>query len=348
MSVKNKEKLKKAAGRIPHLGNACLTGLRKKCSDLMRELTDDFPGPGGNRITESDFEKAVRSSNGKPFAFDDGNMRSLHFDRHIMQSAMWIDAPDELALGYTKCMMGFLLANERPAHILMIGLGGGSLVKYCHKYLPDTRITVLEIDADVIGLREKFSIPPDSERLQIIHVDALKFVEQNNLGYDVILLDGYDVDGLVTSLLTDEFIFSCKKILTHNGVLVTNLWSESKNLIALISRMSTTFRNSVWWGHSIDSYNLITFAFKSDDRVFDKNLGGRAKLLDQRYWLDFEKLSARLATIPEASLKWLLAPGHVRPDFRNFFFQHDIERKVQYLLAADEMIARTHFSWLAA
>jgi len=33
-------------------------------------------------------------------------------------------------------------------------------------------MTVLEIDAHVIALRELFGVPPDDERLQVIHCDG--------------------------------------------------------------------------------------------------------------------------------------------------------------------------------
>lgn len=42
--------------------------------------------------------------------------------------------------------LGFLLMVQKPAHLLMIGLGGGSLTKFCHHHLPETRITVVDIN----------------------------------------------------------------------------------------------------------------------------------------------------------------------------------------------------------
>jgi len=52
----------------------------------------------------------------------------------------------------------------------MIGLGGGSLVKYCLAALPDTAVTVVEIKPAVIALREAFGIPPDGPRLRVVCV----------------------------------------------------------------------------------------------------------------------------------------------------------------------------------
>jgi spermidine synthase len=58
-------------------------------------------------------------------------------------------------------MMLVLLFNPAPRSILMIGLGGGSLPKYCHRHLPQCDITVVEINPAVISLREAFQVPPE-------------------------------------------------------------------------------------------------------------------------------------------------------------------------------------------
>ena len=62
--------------------------------------------------------------------------------------------PSALDLEYTQTMMGFLLFLPQPQRIAMIGLGGGSLAKFCHRYLPRTRIQVVEINPHVIALRD--------------------------------------------------------------------------------------------------------------------------------------------------------------------------------------------------
>lgn len=349
MSVNNIDNNNEATVvQVPYPSKKYLRTLRKRCSDWIQEFGETLSELNASDIGQSRFEKACRQSNGKPFVFDDGNMRSLHFDRRTMQSAMWVEAPNELAFGYTRCMMGFLLANNEPKHILMIGLGGGSLVKFCHKYLPETLITVVEIDSDVIALRDQFLIPPDDDRLQIIHMDAMKFVAICEHEYDVILLDGFDADGLVTGLLTDEFYLACKDVLNQNGILVTNMWGESKDLISVISRMSMAFENSVWWCRSIDSYNLVAFAFKSGANEFNKNLKEQAKLLDQYYRLEFEKLVTRLQTISKDSVNWMLAENPDHHHLGKFLVQEEIAGKIEYLLNVDEMIARTRLEWMNA
>ena len=113
----------------------------------------------------------------KPFLVDNRRTRSLCFgiDGGV-QSEMRLDDPETLVSAYTRKMMGFLLFRSRPREVVMIGLGGGSLVKFCHRHLPSTRMTVVEIDAHVIALRSYFQIPPDDARLHVIHGDGCAYV----------------------------------------------------------------------------------------------------------------------------------------------------------------------------
>jgi spermidine synthase len=208
------------------------------------------------------FEDAYLASAGKPFAFDNDDMRTLHFDDRFIQSAMRISAPDDLLLSYTRAMMGFLLFNPQPTHILMIGLGGGSLVKYCHAKLPQTRISVLEIDSDVIALRDAFLIPADDARLRIIHADAVDYLGATDDPADVILHDGFSVDGLAPALSTASFYRACHDALTPDGVLVSNLWSDAADLLTLMQRLHAVFDARLWWCSAGADVNRIVFSSK--------------------------------------------------------------------------------------
>src|SRR3546814_12047416 len=87
--------------------------------------------------TDSDDPNLIEQSGlDAPFIFELGTMRSLLANWAFVQSIMSTDDPDRLILDYTPQMMGFLLFNPSPQPIAMIGLGGGSLAKYCYTYLP--------------------------------------------------------------------------------------------------------------------------------------------------------------------------------------------------------------------
>ena len=125
----------------------------------------------------------------KPFVMDDGKVRRLHFSLKLCQSEMRIEAPDELAIAYTRAMMGFLLFQPIPKHVVIVGLGGGSLSKYCYRNLARSRVTTVELMEGVIACRDWFLIPPDDERLKIVQADAADYFAGEPDRADAILLD---------------------------------------------------------------------------------------------------------------------------------------------------------------
>lgn len=203
---------------------------------------------------------------GKPFVFDDGDMRTLHFDERVVQSAMRLSAPDELVINYTQAMTGFLFFNSVPQHILIIGLGGGSVAKYCYRHLPSARITVLESNADVIALREQFMIPADDGRFQVLHVDAaLHLADRMPESTDVILLDGYDADGARPELCSCDFFNDCKRILRNQGLLVMNMADDGTTIAEMLARALPLFGDRhLWWFKTSVDNSHIAVAVKTD------------------------------------------------------------------------------------
>jgi spermidine synthase len=212
----------------------------------------------------------------KPVVVRNDDRLTLCFDELRVQSEMRLDAPDELVLGYTRTMMGFLLFNPQPTHIAMIGLGGGSLTKYCYAALPDCRIMVAEIDPDVIALRERFFIPRDDTRLRISCADGAAFVHDAANQYDVLIVDGFTEDGQPPSLSTQRFYNDCQNSLTDKGVLVANLHDLNAGTEPLIARMRHAFNHAVIVIDAEGSTNRIVFAGKggvldvSDDELMDR------------------------------------------------------------------------------
>jgi len=201
---------------------------------------------------------------GKPRVEEAGGVCSLSFGGGVVQSSMRLDEPFGLDLGYTRAMMGFLLFCAEPRNILIVGLGGGSLSKYCFRHCPAARITSVEIDPEVIALREQFRVPPDDERFRVMQADASAYLATGEVETDVILLDGYDAQGLPDCLCTESFYADCWRALSEPGVLVVNLWGNDQHRGAYLRRLKRVFGGRVWWAKSCDSGNLIAFALKSE------------------------------------------------------------------------------------
>ena len=101
-----------------------------------------------------------------------GGVRTLHFGSDYIQSQMVVGEPDFLALAYTRTMMSFEMFVPRPREIALLGLGGGSIAKWCHRHHAESRITVVEINPQVIAVAEAFDVPPLSEKFCILCDDA--------------------------------------------------------------------------------------------------------------------------------------------------------------------------------
>jgi spermidine synthase len=189
-------------------------------------------------------------------------VRTLEFMSGNLQSAMRVARPDQLILAYVRAMMGFALFLPRPRHILMVGLGGGSMAKFCHRHFPDARITVVELRADVIALRELFLVPPDSARFQVIHGDAVDVIASMNDEVDVLIVDGFDEAGLPPALGSAKFYASCRRAMRDGGVMVANVFSYDHNYTKMVHRLSLVFNERLCWFDGVAGNNRILYALK--------------------------------------------------------------------------------------
>jgi spermidine synthase len=192
-----------------------------------------------------------------------GDHRTLAFAAGEVQSDMRLSDPTRLVLAYCRAIMCFALFIPRPRHILMVGLGGGSLAKFCYRHFPQAQITVLEVRADVIALRGQFAVPPDDARLRVVHADAASWLVQFDGSADVIVLDGFDGGGQPAALGTARFYDHCSRVLADNGVLVANMLSYDPAYAHMRTRLSRAFGERICHFAGAAGNNRILFAVKA-------------------------------------------------------------------------------------
>src|ERR1700722_7642570 len=134
------------------------------------------------RSTTKGAEKKALSANNNPLPVpvvsQEGGKLTLHFESDYIQSQMVVGKPDFLAFAYTRTMMAFEMFAPSPREIALIGLGGGSIAKWCYRHHPKAKVTVVELNPHVIAVRNTFRIPKDNRRFQILCEDGAKFVAQ--------------------------------------------------------------------------------------------------------------------------------------------------------------------------
>jgi spermidine synthase len=250
--------------------------------------------PGGAGPEEL-AKRAWRDELTRPYIFETLFERRMHFTNQATQSAMLLSDPDALISQYTRKMMAFLLFNPDPRHIVMIGLGGGSLAKFCYRHLPRTKITVVEINEDVIALREEFCIPKDDDRFRVVHDDGVRYVERLDEKVDVLLIDAFDAEGIATSLAESDFYSCAARQLTDHGMLVMNFWGPCERYVDNLVQARAAFGDSLLLVPVSGDANVLLFAFKqaSPQSITDE-LETLAKRLQMRLLLDFPRYLRRI------------------------------------------------------
>ncbi len=234
------------------------------------------------------YERIIGGTYDKPYILEDGELRHLCFGMRSTQSVMRISDPFALDLAYTQEMMAFLLFNGQPRRILLIGLGGGSIAKYCYRHLPAARVTAVESDPDVIALRDEFLIPRDDFRFSVIRADGAAYLAELRRKVDALLVDAFDREGIPTSLANLEFYENARRCLSANGVFVMNLAGGKTTQPAHLNWIQEVFGEGVFAVPVDGGGSHVVFAQK--DRHFEPRWKGflwQAKRLESVFGLKF-------------------------------------------------------------
>lgn len=231
---------------------------------------------------------------GAPYVVENGRLRSLHFNSEEIQSAMWVDRPDALYLEYTRLMMGVLMFLPQPRTITLIGLGGGSLAKFCHRHLPDTRIVAIEVDAQVLALRDRFCLPQDDARLQILHADGVDYLQAAaDASTDVLMLDAYTIGGVPAALCSQAFFDECARVV-GTGVLVANLHEAHADFALQAARIRRSFGATLEVREGVRG-NCVLFAGGLEFAKSTRHLAvRRPQDLDREAWSQLKPVFGRI------------------------------------------------------
>jgi len=223
-------------------------------------------------------------------------VRFLHRGGDAIQSAMRIGAPLALDLEYTRCMLAFLLFQPQPAHLLMIGLGGGSLAKFVYHKLPQAHVTVVEIDRQVVTVaRSHFQLPHDDARLRVRVADGAAFVARRRACADIVLLDGFEGGRQSPRLTTQAFYDAACRALRRHGLLVANFFGSDRHLRSYLDRIGASFGGRLACLRARGEGNIIVLAFKDDPGMIRREqLLARAAPLERKLGIDFSRYAAGL------------------------------------------------------
>lgn len=119
-----------------------------------------------------------------------------------------------------------ILAHGRARSVLIVGGGDGGMMEEALKHRSVERVTLVDIDGDVIEFSKKHlrSICGDAfedPRARVVIADGVEFVETTEERFDVLIVDSTDPIGPGEALFSERFYKGCARALAKGGVLVT-------------------------------------------------------------------------------------------------------------------------------
>ncbi len=190
-----------------------------------------------------------------------------------------------------------LLSNPNTKKILIIGGGDGGCLKQLIKFNNIKKITLVEIDKEIIKCSKKYlyKIHNNSfndKRIKIIINNGLNFLEKNKKHFDLIIIDGTDPIGEGKKLFTKKFYYLCKINLKKNGIFVTQngTYIQKKYIINNYKIFKKIFKYSGFYLANIPTYygGSMFFLWGSNDNniknIKKKNIIKLTKNLKFKYY----------------------------------------------------------------
>jgi spermidine synthase len=192
---------------------------------------------------------SVTSPYHRIFVDDVGPLRILRFERN-RQSSMYLDSPFDTDFEYPSYLHLTLAIQPRATRTLVIGLGGGTVVKRMWRDYPDMTLDVVELDPEVVDVAQRFFHLPEDERIRIHVEDGREFLARSTDTFHIAIVDAFDDDRVPRPLMTEEFMQEIRAHLSQWGVVAYNFigsvtGNRSRPFRSLHRTLANVWRN-VW------------------------------------------------------------------------------------------------------
>ena len=227
---------------------------------------------------------------------DEGPVRHLHLDTPWVQGSMFLNDPIRLVHEYVQRMMAWLLFVPSDAvaqcKAVQLGLGAGSLSKYCFKRL-GLQTEAIEINPQVVAAcRGWFKLPTDNASMRVVLADAAQEILKPDYWgtVDALQVDLYDAEAAAPVLDSLPFYNHCKRLLTREGCMTVNLFGRASSFDRSVEKISAAFgKDAVWAFKSTREGNTVVLAQNTPSRPRRELLMARADVIDAQWGLPAAK-----------------------------------------------------------
>ena len=200
-----------------------------------------------------------------------GSMRYLTFGNAVEQSCLNLDQPQTLQHVYTQAMLLGPVLLPDAANTLLLGLGGGSLVRALRQIRARMRIDAVEHRQAVIDLARSHFLLDEDARLRLHCAEGEQFVRDSEGEYDLLMLDLYLAEGAHPAQTQEAFLHACADRLSERGILLANQWcSEYRDSQRAQAAMRDVFGERLLY-LQVQGGNTIAVGFKGELPDLNRN-----------------------------------------------------------------------------
>lgn len=197
----------------------------------------------------------------------DGKIQSTRYDEYIYHETLVHPA---------------ILFHPEPRNILVVGGGEGAVLREVLKYPSVEKAVMVDIDREVVKICRHY-LPEwsmdafDDPRVELLFLDARKYLEDTNKQFDLIYIDITEPlnNSPAYLLFTREFYRTVKQRLSENGVIALQAGDLNPKYFhchgAISNTLKQVFKEVHSYGAFIPSYNT-TWGFICASERFTPSL----------------------------------------------------------------------------
>lgn len=197
--------------------------------------------------------------------------------------------PDDLPLLYTRVFGIAAVYPPDVRRVLVLGLGGGSIPIYLHRFLPEAAIDAVEIDPGVIDVAKKYFGLRETSRLHLIESDGRVFLKRHAEPYDLIIVDAFTGSYIPFHMMTKEFYQLVRSRLAPHGVAAMNILPAEKLFTSNVRTLKLAFDNLDFFNSGDESIEMMSvIVVASLDAFTAAEAAQRAAAAQERYKFRFD------------------------------------------------------------
>ncbi len=169
-----------------------------------------------------------------------------------------------------------LFSHPDPRKVAVIGGGDGGAVREILKHDTVEKVILCEIDEAVVKVARKYfpdiSCGLDDQRVEVICTDGIKYLQDINDTFDIIIIDSTDPVGPAEGLFAKKFYESVFTALTKNGIFVAQTESPfvfGRTMHSAFNSISQTFPIANLYLAVIPTYPGCLWSFTIGSRNYE-------------------------------------------------------------------------------